>query len=117
MFRPLSLYIGSRFSRAKQRNRLVSFISISSTLGIAVGVAVIIIGLSAMNGFERELQNRVLAVIPHGELEAVKPPFTEWQPVLETVRARPAQRGRVNYSIMRRLFLPAGCTRRRRLME
>ncbi|WP_299018196.1 lipoprotein-releasing ABC transporter permease subunit LolE [uncultured Photobacterium sp.] len=89
MFRPLSLFIGSRFSRAKQRNRMVSFISISSMLGIAVGVAVIIIGLSAMNGFERELQNRVLSVIPHGELEAVKPPFNDWTPVLETVQAHP----------------------------
>ena len=68
---------------------MVSFISISSTLGIAVGVAVIIIGLSAMNGFERELQNRVLAVIPHGELEAVKPPFTEWTSVLDTVQEHP----------------------------
>ena len=89
MFRPLSLFIGSRFSRAKQRNRMVSFISISSTLGIAVGVAVIIIGLSAMNGFERELQNRVLSVIPHGELEAVSPPFEDWQPVLDLVEQHP----------------------------
>ncbi|MGF1685752.1 lipoprotein-releasing ABC transporter permease subunit LolE [Photobacterium japonica] len=89
MIRPLSLFIGSRFSRAKQRNRMVSFISISSMLGIAVGVAVIIIGLSAMNGFERELQNRVLSVIPHAELEAVQPPFKDWQPILETVEKHP----------------------------
>ncbi|CAG20773.1 lipoprotein-releasing ABC transporter permease subunit LolE [Photobacterium profundum] len=97
MFRPLSLYIGSRFSRAKQRNRMVSFISISSILGIAVGVAVIIIGLSAMNGFERELQNRILAVIPHGELEAVKVPLTEWQPILETVKKHPRVTGAAPY--------------------
>lgn len=89
MIRPLSLFIGSRFSRAKQRNRMVSFISISSMLGIAVGVAVIIIGLSAMNGFERELQNRVLSVIPHAELEAVQPPLKDWQSVLETVEKHP----------------------------
>lgn len=89
MFNPLSLFIGSRFSRARQRNRMVSFISISSTLGIAVGVAVIIIGLSAMNGFERELQNRVLSVIPHGELEAVKPPLVDWQPILAKVEEHP----------------------------
>ncbi len=75
----LSLLIGSRFSRAKQRNKLVSFISLSSTIGIAVGVAVVLIGLSAMNGFERELENRVLAVIPHGELEGVKAPILDWQ--------------------------------------
>ncbi|MGF1762075.1 lipoprotein-releasing ABC transporter permease subunit LolE [Aliivibrio kagoshimensis] len=81
MFSPLSFFIGNRFSRAKQRNKLVSFISISSTLGITIGVAVIIIGLSAMNGFERELQNRVLSVIPHAELEGVKAPIANWQSV------------------------------------
>ncbi|MCG7497107.1 lipoprotein-releasing ABC transporter permease subunit LolE [Vibrio sp. Of7-15] len=83
MFSPLSLFIGSRFSRAKQRNKLVSFISVSSTLGIMIGVAVIIIGLSAMNGFERELQNRVLSIIPHAELEGVKEPIEPWQPVVD----------------------------------
>ncbi|MBD1556522.1 lipoprotein-releasing ABC transporter permease subunit LolE [Vibrio sp. S9_S30] len=74
----LSLLIGSRFSRAKQRNKLVSFISLSSTIGIAVGVAVVLIGLSAMNGFERELENRVLAVIPHGEFEGFNGPISDW---------------------------------------
>lgn len=71
MISSLSLFIGGRFSRAKQRNKMVSFISLSSTIGIMVGVAVIIIGLSAMNGFERELENRVLAVVPHGDFTAV----------------------------------------------
>ena len=75
MFSSLALMIGGRFSRAKKRNKMVSFISLSSTIGIAVGVAVIIIGLSAMNGFERELQSRVLSVIPHGELEGVNGPL------------------------------------------
>ncbi|WJG22602.1 lipoprotein-releasing ABC transporter permease subunit LolE [Vibrio furnissii] len=83
MLASLSLFIGSRFSRAKQRNKMVSFISLSSTIGIAVGVAVIIIGLSAMNGFERELQNRVLSVIPHGEFEGVRGPVQNWQAVVE----------------------------------
>ncbi|TRN26810.1 lipoprotein-releasing ABC transporter permease subunit LolE [Vibrio furnissii] len=82
MLASLSLFIGSRFSRAKQRNKMVSFISLSSTIGIAVGVAVIIIGLSAMNGFERELQNRVLSVIPHGEFEGVRGPVQNWQAVV-----------------------------------
>lgn len=80
----LSLLIGSRFSRAKQRNKLVSFISLSSTIGIAVGVAVVLIGLSAMNGFERELENRVLAVIPHGEFEGFNAPISDWQTVART---------------------------------
>ncbi|MCW8334733.1 lipoprotein-releasing ABC transporter permease subunit LolE [Vibrio paucivorans] len=83
MFSSLSLFIGRRFSQAKQRNKMVSFISLSSTIGIAVGVAVIIIGLSAMNGFERELQNRVLSVIPHAELEGVRAPLKDWQTVVD----------------------------------
>lgn len=89
MFRPLSLYIGSRFNRSKKRNHMVSFISLSSMLGIAVGVAVIIIGLSAMNGFERELQTRVLSVIPQGELQAVEPPLNNWKPLLKKVEQHP----------------------------
>lgn len=89
MFSPLSLYIGSRFNRAKKRNHMVSFISISSMLGIAMGVAVIIVGLSAMNGFERELQTRVLSVIPHGELQAVEPPLRDWKPLVQRIERHP----------------------------
>ena len=58
-------FISWRYQRAKQKNRLVSLISWFSTLGIALGVAVLIIGLSAMNGFQRELDQRILAVVPH----------------------------------------------------
>lgn len=87
MFASLSLLIGGRFSCAKQRDKMVSFISLSSTVGIAVGVAVIIIGLSAMNGFERELESRVLSVISHGEFEGVNEPIERWQHVIdESVR-------------------------------
>lgn len=63
-------FISWRYQRAKQRNRLVSLISLFSTVGIALGVAVLIIGLSAMNGFERELNQRVLSVVPHAEIQA-----------------------------------------------
>lgn len=97
MFSPLSLFIGGRFARAKQRNKMVSFISISSTLGIAIGVAVIIIGLSAMNGFERELQNRVLSVIPHAELEGVKKPITDWQTMMQQAKLHPKVIGAAPY--------------------
>ncbi|MGR6832284.1 lipoprotein-releasing ABC transporter permease subunit LolE [Aliivibrio wodanis] len=97
MFSPLSLFIGGRFARAKQRNKMVSFISISSTLGIAIGVAVIIIGLSAMNGFERELQNRVLSVIPHAELEGVKTPVSDWQTMMIQAKKHPKVTGAAPY--------------------
>ncbi|WP_373817964.1 lipoprotein-releasing ABC transporter permease subunit LolE [Glaesserella sp.] len=63
-------FISWRYQRGKQKNRLVSLISLFSSIGIALGVAVLIIGLSAMNGFERELNQRVLSVVPHAEIVA-----------------------------------------------
>ncbi|MBF4277998.1 lipoprotein-releasing ABC transporter permease subunit LolE [Vibrio anguillarum] len=89
MFTSLSLVIGRRFSMAKQRNKMVSFISLSSIIGIAVGVAVIIVGLSAMNGFERELQNRVLSVIAHGEFEGVQQPIANWSSLVKQAVQHP----------------------------
>lgn len=89
MFEPLALFIGRRFSKAKRRNKLVSFISVSSMIGISVGVMVIIVGLSAMNGFERELENRVLSVIPHAELQGVEAPVAGWRAMKHTAEANP----------------------------
>lgn len=89
MAMPLSLLIGLRFSRGRRRGGMVSLISVISTIGIALGVAVLIVGLSAMNGFERELNNRILAVVPHGEIEAVDQPWTNWQEALDHVQKVP----------------------------
>ncbi|MDU8924782.1 lipoprotein-releasing ABC transporter permease subunit LolE [Pasteurellaceae bacterium LIM206] len=70
-------FISWRYQRAKQKNHLVSLISFFSSVGIALGVAVLIVGLSAMNGFERELNNRILAVVPHAEITAYQDNGTE----------------------------------------
>lgn len=86
---PFSLLIGLRFSRGRRRGGMVSLISVISTLGIALGVAVLIVGLSAMNGFERELKERVLAVVPHGEIRPVNQPFNDWQAVIQRVEQVP----------------------------
>jgi len=56
MFRPLSIFIGTRYTRAKRRNRFVSFISMTSMIGLALGVLAMIVVLSVMNGFQREMQ-------------------------------------------------------------
>ncbi|MCA6964583.1 lipoprotein-releasing ABC transporter permease subunit LolE [Pectobacterium carotovorum] len=88
-FPPLSLLIGLRFSRGRRRGGMVSLISVISTLGIALGVAVLILGLSAMNGFERELNNRILAVVPHGEIAPVNQPFDGWQDILPKIEQVP----------------------------
>ncbi|MBU3824984.1 MAG: lipoprotein-releasing ABC transporter permease subunit LolE [Candidatus Oceanisphaera merdipullorum] len=87
MFRPLSVFWGWRFSRAKRRNRFISFISVASILGIAIGVSALILGLSAMNGFERELENRILSVIPHGQLVSAKQPVANWQPIAKQLES------------------------------
>ena len=89
MASPLSLLIGLRFSRGRRRGGMVSLISVISTFGIALGVAVLIVGLSAMNGFERELNNRILAVVPHGEIEPVDQPWQDWQGALKRIEKVP----------------------------
>lgn len=93
MFRPLSVFIGLRYSRAKRRNGFISFISASSTIGIALGVMVLIIGLSAMNGFEYELKNRILAVVPNAELEGVNRPIDNWQQYKDDILSVPEVAG------------------------
>ncbi|WP_199638885.1 lipoprotein-releasing ABC transporter permease subunit LolE [Serratia sp. PAMC26656] len=85
----LSFLTALRFSRGRKRGGMVSLISVISTIGIALGVAVLIVGLSAMNGFERELKNRILAVVPHGEIEPVKQPFKDWSSILPRVEKVP----------------------------
>ncbi|MBF0752380.1 MULTISPECIES: lipoprotein-releasing ABC transporter permease subunit LolE [unclassified Pasteurella] len=61
-------FISWRYQRGKQKNPLVALIAKFSAIGIALGVAVLIVGLSTMNGFERELNQRILAVVPHAEI-------------------------------------------------
>lgn len=85
----LSLLLGLRFSRGRRRGGMVSLISVISTVGIALGVAVLIVGLSAMNGFERELNNRILAVVPHGEIEPVNQPMSGWQGLIPKIEQVP----------------------------
>lgn len=86
---PLSLLMAMRFSRGRRRGGMVSLISVISTIGIVQGVSVLIVGLSAMNGFERELQNRILAVVPHGEIEPVNQPFKGRSEILKRVEKVP----------------------------
>lgn len=70
MFKPLPLFIGLRYTRAKRRNHFISFISLISMLGMILGVAVLILVLSVMNGFDRELRERILGMVPHATIHA-----------------------------------------------
>ena len=83
-------FISWRYQRGKQKNPLVALISKFSAIGIALGVAVLIVGLSAMNGFERELNSRILAVVPHTEItvnpHANEATLNHWQRLAERLK-------------------------------
>lgn len=89
MFKPLPLFLGLRYSSSRRRNGFIAFISASSLIGIALGVMALILGLSAMNGFERELKDRVLSVVPQGELDAVERPLPDWPRLRDYLLAQP----------------------------
>lgn len=88
MFRPLFVYIGARYTRAKRRNHFVSFISLTSMIGLALGVVVMIVVLSVMNGFDREMRTRVLGMVPHATIESPTP-IDNWQALANKVQANP----------------------------
>ena len=77
MFRPLSVFIGMRYTRAKRRSHFISFISLTSMLGLALGVMVMILVLSVMNGFDRELRTRILGMVPQAAVQSFKP-IRDW---------------------------------------
>lgn len=81
MFRPLELFIGLRYTRAKRRNHFVSFISLSSMLGIALGITALITVLSVMNGFQEEVRGRILAMTPHATINRWSGAVEDWQAV------------------------------------
>jgi len=89
MFKPLSLFLGLRYVRSRHGNGFSSFISASSTIGIALGVMVLIVVLSAMNGFERELAQRLLSVVPHAEIIGVNEPIDDWRESIEQIEMNP----------------------------
>ncbi|HHF3693193.1 TPA: lipoprotein-releasing ABC transporter permease subunit LolE [Haemophilus influenzae] len=90
-------FISWRYQRGKQKNPLVALIAKFSAIGIALGVAVLIVGLSAMNGFERELNQRILAVVPHIEIfsapQVKDPTIHHWQNLEKRLQQNPQIKG------------------------
>lgn len=78
MLKPFSLYVGLRYTGARSRNSFISVITLISALGLMLGVAVLITVLSVMNGFNRELQTRILGMVTHVTVES-RDPVTDWQ--------------------------------------
>ena len=84
MFKPLPLYIGLRYVRARRRTHFISFITFSSILGLTLSIAVLIAVLAVINGFERELEERILGMVPHARLYSAQP-IADWQSVAAEV--------------------------------
>jgi lipoprotein-releasing system permease protein len=92
MYQSLALTIGLRYTRAKRRNHFISFISLISMLGLILGVAVLIIVLSVMNGFDRELRQRILGMVPHAMVQTTDP-IMDWQSLATQVTNHPGVTG------------------------
>lgn len=89
MFKPLPVFIGLRYTRAKRRNHFISFISAMSMAGLVLGVMVLIIVLSVMNGFGRELRQRILGMVPHAAITSAHDVMIDWQSIKSKVEAIP----------------------------
>jgi lipoprotein-releasing system permease protein len=89
MINPVELFVGLRYLRAKRRTRFVSFITLISLLGIALGVAALIVILSVMNGFEGELRARLLSMSAHGTVTAADGPIRDWRPLVDRINEEP----------------------------
>ena len=97
MYQPLTIFVGLRYLRAKRRNHFISFISLISMAGIALGVMTLITVLSVMNGFERELRERILGMISHATIQGYDGEFADWQSVLDKANAHPEVLGAAPY--------------------
>jgi lipoprotein-releasing system permease protein len=86
---PYELFIGLRYTRAKRRNHFISFISLTSMLGIALGVAALIVVLSVMNGFQNELRTRILGVASHLQISGSNNALADWRGVVKFVQGSP----------------------------
>src|SRR3954453_2998684 len=94
---PYEVLIGARYLRSTQRRGFLSFISLVSMLGLALGVAVLIVVLSVMNGFERELRSRILSVTAHATLEGIDGTLPDWRAAQRLAEAHPEVRAAVPY--------------------
>lgn len=97
MFQPFQLFVGLRYTRAKRRNHFISFISMISILGIALGVTALITVTSVMNGFEKEMRDRIVGAASHATVMAFSNSLTDWQSVSEKVRQNPSVVGAAPY--------------------
>lgn len=89
MFRPISLYIGLRYTRAKRRNHYISFISLASVIGIALGVMVLITVLSVMNGFDTEIKDKIFGMAQQVTVQTLQGSVPNWVSLNDKLKSQP----------------------------
>ena len=97
MFTPYELFIGLRYMRAKRRNHFISFISLISVFGVAIGVTALITVLSVMNGFQKELTDRTLGMASHATILERSGTLDNWREVADIVQIHPQISGVAPY--------------------
>ena len=108
---PYELRIGLRYTRAKRRNHFISFISLISMLGIGLGVAALIVVLSVMNGFQKELRTRILGVASHIQISSPTGELPDWQLVAGEATRHPEVRAAAPYVQSQAMFSVDGGVR------
>ncbi len=109
MFRPLPAFIGLRYTRAKRRNHFISFISLTSMVGLALGVLVMILVLSVMNGFDRELRTRILGMVPHATISSYQP-VSDWRELASLAKRNPAVLAAAPFTQLQGMLTHSGST-------
>ncbi len=104
MFRPLELFIGLRYTRAKRRNHFISFISVVSIVCITISVTALITVMSVMNGFDSELRTRILGMVAHATVSGVGRSLADWPRAVEIASRNPHVEGAAPY-VEREAFL------------
>lgn len=97
MFQPYELFVGLRYTRAKRRNHFISFISLVSILGIMLGVTALITVTSVMNGFEKEMRERIVGASSHATVTGLGESIKDWQSVASVARLHPEVVGAAPY--------------------
>ena len=97
MFKPIPVSIGLRYLRAKRRNGFISFISMASILGIALGVTVLITTLAVMSGFQKEIRDRLLQMTAHTTVTTDGAPMSDWQRTVDMAHKDPRVAGAAPY--------------------
>lgn len=100
----LPWFIGTRYTAMGQRSHMVAFISRVSMVGLSLGVALLIIVLSVMNGFDKEMRERILGLVPQASIVGYQP-IKEWQGVMEIALQHPDVTGAAPYTHLQGLFM------------